>query len=739
VGNGQAWSKVGKQRALGFALLAACAVTAFAASAQTQELLWQSRNNSRAELSAEFGNFYAALLAFESRGGTIPTRVYTDVEGKLVSDIAKAEGLWDGTYFPQELNHVLCKLNPTICRAVSPAASGQGANYVWSNSKGSEIFLPNIEFEQTIFPRAFSKKKGDSLARIVVKDRQGCAALDEKCLRYVTNLNRANPDFASSEFEGEILVPTKIYRARLNLNVPRQVDASKTPIPSNAQASPNLSRPLGKAEWVGSAADIQKGYESFKDSLVPAAKIESQATGANDGSSITGSITRIRTLVSVPDHVQLVQSAPVGILDRHVFQSHCDFTSTLTIITSGADGIASLDRSDQVFRLNRAPGAADPPDCLSSPLRKGLKGDDHGTHIVGLLNGWRTSLLGSEAASKLKVFAFELPHVSLPEATQVAALADTINASFRNAEIFVFNMSLQYPFTAADGQNDPVEELLRSVSETSTTLFVAAAGNDGKDIGFSAPCAVRPGCFRLGDVLSVVALNLDDAAPQVIPESNRGEAFDIAAPGLDIESTISDNGLGTMSGTSQATAIVSAAAALLYSKRRELNPWQVRNRFIYTADQLSSLQGKVFGGRLNVKRALDFDLATIVLDNDATSALGEALPTKLQGHLIETPGNCIAFTDIDRNAAVSVQSSQIKRLIAIGDIADNVYRIFLSGSVHCERQLEQARDLQKFNVTPVDPNASIRLKYTKLDGTPTVQKIPIKFVKDYIAELRDQE
>ena len=731
---------MGKHTSLGLTFLMLGVASALPANALAEELLWQSRNNSRAELSAEFGNFYAALLALKDRGATIPSRTYSDEDGKFVSDIAKAEGLWDGTYFPQELNHILCELNPTICRTMLPEAGGSaqqagapGASYVWSNTKGSEIVLPDVKFGETIFPRLYFKKKGDSLERIVVENRRGCAALDDKCLQYVTNLNRANPNFANPDYEGEILVPTKIYRTRLSLDVPLTVDASEAEVPSDAQAPPNLSRPQGKAEWWGSAAQVQKGLESFKNSVVPSARIESQAAGTS-GAPDSGSIARIRRLVSVPDNVQLVHSAPIGILDRHVFQSHCDFTNTLTIINAGDDGVASLDRIGEVFRVNRAAGAPDPPDCLS--VARALKGRDHGTHIAGLLNGRRTSLLGADVASRLKIFAFELPPVSLPEDTQVAALADSINASFRNAEIFVFNMSWQYPFSAAGGQNDPVEELLRGVAETSTTLFVAAAGNDGKHIGPSSPCAVRPACFRLGDVLSVVAVDLDEAAPQVIAESNRGEAFDIAAPGLAVESTISGNRLGTMTGTSQATAIVSAAAALLYSKRRELNPWQVRNRIVYTADQLPSLQGKVFGGRLNVNRALDFELTTLSLADDATSTSGEGLPSTLKGRLIEAQGTCIAFTDIDTNAAIRIQLSQIKRLVVIGD---NVYRIVLSGSVNCERQIEPARDLQKFNVTLVDPNSSIQLKWTRLDGSPAVQRIPLRFVRDFVAELRAQE
>jgi hypothetical protein len=232
--------------------------------------------------------------------------------------------------------------------------------------------------------------------------------------------------------------------------------------------------------------------------------------------------------------------------------------------------------------------------------------------------------------------------------------------------------------------------------------------------------------------LSVVALDLNDAAPQVIAESNRGEAFDIAAPGLAIESTISGNRLGAMTGTSQATAIVSAAASLLYSKRRELDPWQVRNRLIYTADQLPSLEGKVFGGRLNVKRTVDFGVASMTLAEAATSLSGEALPSTLQGRLIEEQGACIAFTDIDTNAAVRVQASQIKRLVHVGD---NVYRIFLSRSVSCERQLEPAQDLYKFNVTPADANSHFTLKWTKPNGRPAVQKIPIGVVRDYVPEL----
>ncbi|GAA2241991.1 type VII secretion-associated serine protease mycosin [Kitasatospora cystarginea] len=112
-------------------------------------------------------------------------------------------------------------------------------------------------------------------------------------------------------------------------------------------------------------------------------------------------------------------------------------------------------------------------------------------------------------------------------------------------------------------------------------LLVVAAGNEGGPV--AAP-ANQPG------VLAVGAVDKNNTAWDM---SNHGPEVMLTAPGVRIVSTGSCNGnqycIGD--GTSDATAYVSAAAALVRAKFPKLTAGQVANRLVKSAYVPSSLQG----------------------------------------------------------------------------------------------------------------------------------------------------
>lgn len=105
-------------------------------------------------------------------------------------------------------------------------------------------------------------------------------------------------------------------------------------------------------------------------------------------------------------------------------------------------------------------------------------------------------------------------------------------------------------------------------------LVVAGAGNNGEN-KLSA-LAAAPG---------VVAVGAVDKAGQVWRKSNAGSELMLAAPGVSITSASASNAepYRRADGTSDATAYVSGAAALLRSKFPDLTAGQIANRLVKTA------------------------------------------------------------------------------------------------------------------------------------------------------------
>jgi subtilisin family serine protease/opacity protein-like surface antigen len=233
----------------------------------------------------------------------------------------------------------------------------------------------------------------------------------------------------------------------------------------------------------------------------------------------------------------------------------------------------------------------------------------HGTHVSGVLaaegdNGIGVSgLLWQARVMPLKIIdrnacgstGNEIQAIGYA----VARGAAVINASFGGMD-------------KSEGEKAAV----RAAADAGV-LFVAAAGNDGKN---DDDHPVFPAGYDIPNVISVAASDPND---RLSPYSNFGQkSVDIAAPGDCILSTtpvgdfslrgsVSCPGvpiggtLGYLSGTSVATPLVSGTAALLLAEDPSLSAPEVKSRIMLTADPRSNLSGRVAsGGRLNTRKAL---------------------------------------------------------------------------------------------------------------------------------------
>lgn len=131
-------------------------------------------------------------------------------------------------------------------------------------------------------------------------------------------------------------------------------------------------------------------------------------------------------------------------------------------------------------------------------------------------------------------------------------------------------------------------------------LIVAAAGNTGTDVKYyPASCE---------GVISVTGTN---SADKKWSKSTFNHLVDISAPGEGIYATTYNSTYNSGNGTSFASPIVAAAAALVWAHRPELTATQVGELLRVTADNIDTIpanspyKGKIGSGRLNVFKAMN--------------------------------------------------------------------------------------------------------------------------------------
>ncbi|WP_308299034.1 S8 family serine peptidase [Streptomyces sp. GESEQ-35] len=186
-------------------------------------------------------------------------------------------------------------------------------------------------------------------------------------------------------------------------------------------------------------------------------------------------------------------------------------------------------------------------------------------------------------------------------------------------------------------------------------VVVAASGNEGS-VAVSEPAAL-PGVVSVGAV---------DQDASLWTDSNTGKGLTLTAPGVEIvgaNNTMS-NGYGVSSGTSESTAYVSAAAALVRSKYPDLTAGQVINRLIKSASFLGHKGLKApdeeYGyGIIRPRQAVTMDIPA----GPKANPLGQLQESS------STSGGASKGTDTSTQAGKKKSSSSSNILVLAGGIA----------------------------------------------------------------------
>ena len=249
----------------------------------------------------------------------------------------------------------------------------------------------------------------------------------------------------------------------------------------------------------------------------------------------------------------------------------------------------------------------------------------HGTHVA-------STIVGSGAASngKLKGVApgAELLIGKVLDSSGYGSDSGVIAAMDWAVEegADIVSMSLGNP-TPSDG-TDPVSQALNNLSETSDTLFVVAAGNDGSDKKTVGSPGVAEKALTVGAV---------DKTGVLAPFSSRGPVInnyrvkpEIMAPGVGIVAaratgtymgTVVDDNYTAANGTSMATPHIAGAAAILKQRHPDWSADRIKQVLVGTAmPNAKNTAYQQGGGLVSIEKALDAN----IYSSPAVVSLGSA-------------------------------------------------------------------------------------------------------------------
>lgn len=413
---------------------------------------------------------------------------------------------------------------------------------------------------------------------------------------------------------------------------------------SNFQVDPQRRAPIGHVLW----GDEPIKRSALSSSTASSGTVSSDTASSNvsgNQASTVGEANALNTVTAFSNDaranelwglqkIQLGQSLSyletenlpteevvVAVLDSGIDYNHPDLQGRLWVNTGEIanngiddDGNGYIDDIHGINVLNHSGNPYD--DYL------------HGTHVSGIIGA-----VGDNAEGIVGIN----PHVKIMslkflQQSGSASISDAITAlnylyqmkQERGVPVRIINASwgidkysqVLYDAIAAGAQHD--------------MLFVASAGNGGIDyVGDNNDRRPHyPSGYELGHIISVTATNEADELGEF---ANYGlDTVDLAAPGVNILSTLPNGAYGLLSGTSMAAPHVTGAASLLLSLEPSLAALAVKKRLLDSADVVAGMVNRAAShARLNVSSIykdalleLDIDTSHISMDKGGQTSIG---------------------------------------------------------------------------------------------------------------------
>jgi subtilisin family serine protease len=339
-------------------------------------------------------------------------------------------------------------------------------------------------------------------------------------------------------------------------------------------------------------------------------------------------------------------SVIVAVLDTGIDINHPDLVANLWVNENevAGDGIDNDNNGyvDDVHGFNFVTGSATPTD-----------GHGHGTHTAGTVGAVGNNDIGiSGVAQNVKIMALKFLSDSGSGADSDAI--EGIAYATAHGAMLTSNSWGGGDYSLA------LEEIIQAAGAAGVGCVIAA-GNDGTNNDI---IPVYPASYDSSNILVVAATDHNDTLAWFSCYGKN--TVHLAAPGVDILSTIPGGGYGNNTGTSMATPHVSGAAALLRAANPGMSFADIKSALIAQARPVSSLASKIItGGVLNVGNTMP--LATTpypVMTGSDIDDSGNVPDTLGNDDGILSPGETAAVIITLRNLG-GIPASEISGTLAL--------------------------------------------------------------------------
>ncbi len=425
-------------------------------------------------------------------------------------------------------------------------------------------------------------------------------ALTQPVREEPTYEDRSGQAFAS----GEVIVVLEEQAGQADLrNLNRENDATiEEALPRSDVNVVDLPRDLSVNEAVRAyedSPDVAYAEPNFKvqPTVVPNDPNYRDLWGLNNAGQTGGAPDADADAPEAWDTTTGSPDTVVGVIDEGIDVNHPDLRDNIWRNPGEVAGNRiDDDNNGYVDDVNGYDFANDDATVYDPDLISG-KGDEHGTHVAGTIaavgnNGIGVAGFNWDAqVASLKFLSAGGGHMSDAIEAINYAVAEGIDISNNS--------------WGGAGRSRALEDAIRR-ADKAEHIFIAAAGNGGQDgVGDDNDATPDyPASYNLPNIVAVAATGDTD---RLASFSNFGAtSVDLAAPGVNILSTLPNNRYGRYSGTSMATPHVAGVAALIESQQPgPAGDAEIRSRLLRYVDEKASLQGKVAtNGRLNAVGSL---------------------------------------------------------------------------------------------------------------------------------------